>query len=143
MAEIRNETSEEGAAVIIQPDTVLPSQFFAGMQQKGFIEGEKRLVAAVLADAVECYMKQIDTTDPRGRQLFEEAEIWIFTENRGWFFSFDSICEILGLDPTYLRRGIAEWSKRRAPTLRRSAVFRPQAPPVRSIYSQTLKKAVG
>ena len=143
MAEIRNETSEEGAAVIIQPDTVLPSQFFAGMQQKGFIEGEKRLVAAVLADAVECYMKQIDTTDPRGRQLFEEAETWIFTEDMGWFFSFDSICEILGLDPTYLRRGIVEWSKRRAPTLRRSAVFRPQAPSVGPISSQTFRKAVG
>lgn len=140
MSEVRNDKSEEATTGMFQPDTLLPSQFFAALRQKGFVEGEKRLMAAVLADGVECYMKQIDTTDSRGRQLFEDAEAWIFSENRSWFLSFDSICEILGLDPDYLRKGILEWRKKRTPTLKRSAAFRPQAPTLRS---QPLKKAVG
>ena len=128
---------------MFQPDTLLPSQFFTTLRHRGYVEGEKRLVAAVLADAVECYMKQMDTTDPRGRQLFEEAEAWIFTETKGWFFSFDSICEILGLHPGYVRRGILEWRKRHAPTLGRSAAFRPQARFAEPIVVERLKKAVG
>src|ERR1044071_6478135 len=101
---------EESAGPVFQPDTVLPSQFFAALRQKGFIEGEKRLMAAVLADAVDVYMKQAFTTDTRGRNLFLDSEAWLFTDAPGpWFFSFRNICDLLGLEPEYIRRGLREW----------------------------------
>ena len=120
MAENRNDsTSGDENAAVFQPDTVLPSQFFATLRQKGYVEGEKRLVAAVLADAVECYMKQAGATDPCSRQVFREAEQWIFGETPGWFFSFPSVCDVLGLDAQYVRRGLEEWREKR------EALFRP------------------
>jgi hypothetical protein len=143
MSETHNPTPEEGGPAMFQPDTLLPSQFFAALRQKGLVEGEKRLMAAVLADAVECYMKQLDSLEPRGRQLFEDAEAWIFTENKAWFFSFDTICEILNLDPAYIRQGILEWRRKRTPTLRRATAFRRPTHSVAPVPDQDWKKAVG
>ena len=69
----RTENSSDEQGAIFQPDTVLPSQFYAALREKGFVEGEKRLMAAVLADAVETYMKQHGSADHRGMMLFRDA----------------------------------------------------------------------
>ncbi|MBI2962454.1 MAG: hypothetical protein HYY35_01760 [Deltaproteobacteria bacterium] len=145
MTESRRDPTEEIAGPVFQPDMVLPAQFFAALREKGFVEGEKRLMAAVLTDAVDCYMKQAFSSDGRGRQLFQDAEAWLFeTESSRWFFSFVNICDVLGLDPEYLRRGLKEWRLRRVPTLRSAEAFRREP---RSSHDATthreLKKAVG
>ena len=125
MSEIQQEPTEETGGPVFQPDTVLPSQFFAVLRQKGFIEGEKRLMAAVLADAVEVYMKQAFNTDARAHQLFLDAETWLFGCEPGpSFFSFTNICDMLGLEPEYIRRGLVEWRAKRVPTIRPSEAFR-------------------
>ena len=122
MAEARETSAGEDAA-LFQPDTLLPTQFFSVLRQKGFVEGEKRLMAAVLADAVECYMKQSDAPDVRGQQMFGDAEAWIFGSTTRWLFSYGNICDVLGLDPEYVRRGLRTWRSRRAQpfTLRKAA----------------------
>src|ERR1043165_390915 len=108
MTEIR-QTDELGGPVI-QPDTVLPSQFFAVLREKGFVEGEKRLMAAVLADAVDVYQKMAFAAEARGQQLFKDAEEWIFGASIGRsFFSFENICDVLSLEPEYIRRGLLDW----------------------------------
>ena len=38
--------------------------------------------------------------------LFNEAEDWIMEQDNDWMFSFVSICEILRLNPEYVRRGL-------------------------------------
>jgi hypothetical protein len=125
MSDIRHDAIEESAGPVFQPDTVLPSQFFAALREKGFIEGEKRLMAAVLADAVDIYMKQAFTTDTKGRNLFVDAEAWLFQDEVGpWFFSFHNICDMLGLEPEYIRRGLLEWRHKRQPSMRPSEAFR-------------------
>ena len=68
---------------------------------------------AILVDAVECYMKHSRTSDRRNRQLFEDAEAWIFTESPGEFLSFRSVCEVLGLEPEYVRQGLVVWQRKR------------------------------
>src|SRR5882724_4545359 len=114
MNESRQDAAMEGAGPVFQPDTVLPSQFFGALREKGYVEGEKRLMAAILADAVECYMKQAFTTEGRGRQLFLDAETWIFTEDHGpWFFSYVNICDVLALEPDYIRQGLVRWRRNR------------------------------
>ncbi len=145
MTEIRRDPIDYSSGSVIQPDTVLPDQFFASLREKGFVEGEKRLMAAVLADAVDCYMKQAFSSDPRGQQLFRDAEAWLFPEEPSrWFFSFVNICDVLGLEPDYLQHGLREWRQRRVPTLqpleafqRRPRSSRPAAP------QRELEKAVG
>ncbi len=144
MNESRQDAAMEGAGPVFQPDTVLPSQFFAGLREKGYVEGEKRLMAAILADAVDCYMKLAFATEGRGRQLFQEAEAWIFSDEHGpWFFSFLNIADVLGLDTDYIRQGLLRWRRNRTAPLRPSDVFRKPGKGGREATPEELRKAVG
>jgi hypothetical protein len=40
---------------------------------------------------------------------FDEALKWIASNDRGWFFSYENICETLEINPEYLRRGLETW----------------------------------
>ena len=101
---------------LFQPNLLLAGQFADALRSRGaFVEGEKRLLAAVLDDAVDCYMKHCGATQTRQRQLFEEAEGWIFDDSRGELFTFATVCEILGFEPDYIRRGLLEWRRRHHP----------------------------
>ena len=125
MSYIQKDAIEESAGPVFQPDTVLPSQFFAVLREKAFIEGEKRLMAAVLADAVDVYMKLASAPDSRGRNLFSDAEAWLLAVEPGpWFFSFHNICDMLNLEAEYIRRGLREWRSKRQPSIRASEAFR-------------------
>src|SRR5512141_2804831 len=97
---------------LFQPDILLPSQFFVTLRRKGPQEPERRLVVAILEDAVECFHKHLFARDYKARQLFEDAEMWILSEDRDWPFSFENICELLDLNPQYLRRGLVTWKER-------------------------------
>jgi hypothetical protein len=104
---------EERLAGLFQPDTLLPSQFFGRVRRPGHLDGERRLMIAVLEDAVDVYRKQVDSTDPRGKQLFREAEEWIANPDPSWLYSFENICDVLDLNAEYLRRGLHAWKRRR------------------------------
>jgi hypothetical protein len=106
---------------LFEPDTLLPAQFFAAFSREGGLVRERRLMLAVLQDAVECYQKYALARDPKGRALFEGAEEWIDSGERDWPFSYENICEILGLNPDYIRGGLSKWRQQRSPLKRRSA----------------------
>jgi len=144
MSEIRQNATEESAGPVFQPDTVLPSQFFGALREKGFIEGEKRLMAAVLADAVDVYMKQAFTADSKARNLFLDAEAWLFADEPGpWFFSFHNICDMLGLEAEYIRRGLRESHSNRQPSIRPSEAFRRGPRTSRGNRNDELEKVAG
>jgi predicted metal-dependent hydrolase len=99
-------------AYLLQPDSILPSQYFAALKRKAANEPERRLVIAVLQDAVDCYQKHFRARDRRARQLFIDAEQWITSEDRSWPFSFENVCDLLQINAEYLRRGLATWKER-------------------------------
>lgn len=70
---------------------------------------ECRLLWAVLENAVDAYMKYAFSTSRRGKRLFREAEEWIWRDDPTWLCSFTSICNVLGVDPDYVRRGLQKW----------------------------------
>src|SRR5579885_1515481 len=107
------ETLDERLPSLFEPDTLLPIQYFEAMRKKHLLEGEKRLILSVLEDAVECFMKCIDATTNKGQRLFRDAEDWINLEDKQWVFSFDNVCEMLDIEPEYLRRGLQLWKARR------------------------------
>lgn len=80
--------------------------------RRSALEPEKSLLLAVLEDAVACFQKYSVAQDPRGKEMFREAEHWIMQAKNGWLFSFDNVCDLLGLDPAYLRQGLRCWQKR-------------------------------
>jgi hypothetical protein len=100
---------DDGGSVGLEPETILPSQFFDRVQIDATLQPEKRLMLAVLEDAVGTFQKYVTATTRRGRRLFEEAEAWFDTTGSDWPFAFENICQALSLEPVYLRRGLARW----------------------------------
>ena len=76
-------------------------------------DGEERLMLAVLESAVEDFQKYVLARKPRGKQLFQHAEDWFLEKDSEELFSFESICETLGLHPDHIRKGLMVWKEAR------------------------------
>ena len=73
------------------------------------LNGEERLMLAVLENAIEHFQEYAFAGDPKGRALFIEAEQWMFENDNDWFYSFENVCETLRLSPDYVRQGMLLW----------------------------------
>src|SRR5216683_681707 len=98
-----------GTGAELAPETVLPSQFFDRLQADASLQPEKRLMLAVLEDAVGTFQKYVTSSTRRGQRLFTEAEEWFAASATDWPFGFENICEALGLEPAYIRAGLGRW----------------------------------
>lgn len=90
-------------ARILEPDIFLPSQFYGSTGLSRQLEGEKRLMIAVLKDAVECLEKYRGSRNSVGQCQYLSAIEWVEDTDTDWLFSFTNICDLLGFDPEYLR----------------------------------------
>jgi len=90
-------TPDESIGFLFQPDSLLSAHYFGTLRRKTFLEPEKRLMLALLEDAIHCFQDNLLTQNVRSRRLFEEAEEWIVEADGDWVFSFENICEALGL----------------------------------------------
>src|SRR5262245_41178317 len=66
----------------------------------------RRLLVAVLEDAVITFEKCASARDHRGRRIFLETEAWFRSDDTAAPFSFIAVCDALGLDPEYVRSGL-------------------------------------
>jgi hypothetical protein len=103
---------EERVTSLFQPDTLLPEQYLETFRRKLHLEPEKKLMLAILEDAIACFQKYIFARDAKGKALFREAEEWVQEKGSEGIFSFDMVCETLGFNPDYLRRGMTEWKSK-------------------------------
>jgi hypothetical protein len=110
---MEKETLDEKLPGLFEPDTLLPIQYFEAMRRKHLLEGEKRLILSVLEDAVECFMKCIESATNKGQRLFRDADEWINLEDKRWVFSFDNVCEMLDINADYMRAGLRRWKERK------------------------------
>src|ERR1044072_3992217 len=108
-------------ASMFQPDSLLPVQYFENFRRKVQTEPEKRLLLAVLEDALACYQKHFPRRGGRGMRLFRETEEWIFREDSTRPFSFTNICEVVGFDTQYICSGL---HKRRATEIEKESRMR-------------------
>ena len=90
-------------ARILEPDIFLPSQFYGSGALSRQLDGEKRLMIAVLKDAVECLDKYRESRSSAGQIQYENAIEWVEENSNDWLFSFNNICDLLGFDAEYLR----------------------------------------
>ena len=79
--------------------------------KKTLREGEERLMLAVLENAVEYFQKYVLARKPSGKQLFREAEEWFLDKDGEALYSFENICETLGLHPDPIRKGLMVWKE--------------------------------
>ena len=121
------ETLDERLPALFEPDTLLPIQYFEAMRRKHLLEGEKRLILSVLEDAIECFMKCMDSATSKGQRLYREADEWIALEDKHWVFSFDNVCDMLDINPEYMRRGLRDWKLRKVEAMQRAAEAKAEA----------------
>jgi hypothetical protein len=91
---------------------ILPCQYFdtSGGHR---MSGEQRLMLALLADAINVYQQGVLSHSTRKRLLYVDAERWIMAGARTRHaFSFDTVCDALGINPAVLRRRMVAWKHR-------------------------------
>jgi hypothetical protein len=107
---LRNASVEERVFSLFQPDVLVPSQYLATTRSKTYREPEKKLMLAVLEDALFCFQNGLLSKDnKKKRDLSHDAEEWIMEEGDESLFSFTELCELLGIHPQYLRKQLLRW----------------------------------
>ena len=56
----------------------------------------------------------------------------IATGDRGWFFSYENICETLEINPEYLRRGLDSWRRGQSPVIHQATPAKHDTPRMRA-----------
>ena len=93
---------EPSAAALFASEVVLPAQYWAS-QSDLRTEPEKRLMVAVLEEAMATLLNWSESSNAAARQLASEARQWIESDDRSGPFSFATICDVLGLDTSRVR----------------------------------------
>ena len=101
----------EKSASLMQLDSLVPYQYLETTMRKVPLEAEKQLMLAVLEDAIYCFQKYCNARSRKEQRLFANTEAWIVEPDDGWIFSFEHICETMGLDPSCMRRGLMQWKQ--------------------------------
>jgi hypothetical protein len=98
----------------VSEEVITPEQFFTPADRSGATwTPERRLLLAVLEDAVVMYLRYRNNFSTRGKRLFRETQKWFDSQDRTSLCAFESICDHLNFDADYLRLGL-----RRLPRLR-------------------------
>jgi hypothetical protein len=110
-----------------EPDFLVPVQFFDLTRRRALLDGETRLVFAVLEDAVRCYLRNVNSTRSSEREQFAEVLRW-FEAGAGSNspFSFEYVCDVLGIDAGSLRSRLSLLSVEDLPTKQMRSVGRRQ-----------------
>lgn len=104
---------EDPALTMVEPDTMTPLQFYDRIFAEASLVPEKRLMLAVLEDAIASFQRAF--IQPRialeeGEDF--DVEEWLESDDMSWPFSFASICQALDMEPEYLRTGLRDWRSR-------------------------------
>ena len=123
MTAMRNVLATEYSSRLFEPDAVLAAQFYANFKVSPYTQPELQLMAAVLEDAISCLSINFRPATVRQRKQLDEARQWFAADDESeWIFSFKNICEALGINPHYLRRGLIQSSSaEKKPAGRRAA----------------------
>lgn len=103
-------------AELFAPEIVLPDQLHQGYRRDSYLSGEKALMLAVLEDGIRCFQEHLTNPRSNPRLLSKQAEDWIRAVDYEWPFSFNNVCETLGIDPEALREKLLTWKAKRLAT---------------------------
>jgi hypothetical protein len=106
-------TRDDRGAEFLEPDVMTPDQFFGLLRQRSWQDGERRLMAAVLQDGIENFQKYAFADDALGREIFDVERSWVIAKSDHSLFAFNTVCEILDINPEFLRAGLLRWLEQR------------------------------
>lgn len=91
---------------LVAPEVILPLQYDLLFARHDRLTPQQRLMLAVLENAVHDVQRYQYTNRKRERQFFREALEWFTIPGDKGAFSFVAVCQNLGLEPNYIRRGL-------------------------------------
>jgi hypothetical protein len=94
---------DDGLAALLQTETILPTQYWGGPIDDVRSAPERRLLLAVLEDALITLLRHRGRDDLGSRRLVIETEKWVASQRRRSAFDFVGLCDVLRLDPAYIR----------------------------------------
>jgi len=100
----RRESGNERPSDVSLP----PGEFFDTRVPLATVCPETALMYAVLEDALLDFQKQFEV-DRRRNQQARQAEAWFFSDDFDWPLSFVSICDVLRLQPKFIRTKLNHW----------------------------------
>jgi hypothetical protein len=92
---------------LLQAEIVLPVQFHGTPKRTAAFQPVRRLMLAMLVDAVRCFRTKSGARQPVRRRDFAEAQSWIFSDKDDGLFSFNAVCDALEIDPKAVRKTLA------------------------------------
>jgi len=98
-----------------EPDVLAVHDYLQVFQYRPALTPERRLLAAILRDAIDSYMRNCFAKSRREKKMYQETEEWFFGSDEG-VFSFENVCEVLRLAPGYIRRGLLSYKQGPAPS---------------------------
>jgi hypothetical protein len=88
-------------------DVILASQAFE--PRRGNHQALRRLMIALLEDAVRTFQRNLFSQGEHGRRLFREAETWLMDDHPDAALHFEDVCDALDLDADFLRSALQRW----------------------------------
>lgn len=113
---------------ITDPQGLVPEQFFSDSLPPS---SERSLVRALFAEAANSL---------RRKELRSEALKWIQGKDTNWPFSFENACEVLNLEPSWMRKKFEELASKgpeRRVVRRENAIHRRRIKPKAEPYHKT------
>lgn len=102
---------EDPATTMVAPDTMTPFQYYDRIFAEASLVPEKRLMLAVLEDAIAAFQRAYvqPRSSAEGQPSEQDVEAWLKSRDISWPFSFESICQALDMEAEYLRNGLLSW----------------------------------
>lgn len=104
-------SKEETQRLFGQPDVLCTQEYLHVYQGRPSDTPERRLMAAVLRDAIDCYLRDCCAPNRHKKRSYREAEEWFFKGDDRGVFSLENVCGILNLDPGYIQRSLLRYKE--------------------------------
>jgi hypothetical protein len=110
-------SSDRFPAGMCRPLRILPARYVDLLRQSASLEGERKLMLAVLWAGIHDYLAYANAGRGERRARFAEVYRWIHDRSGGQeLFSYEGLCEGLGIDPARLRRQVERLRRRPRPS---------------------------
>jgi len=87
-------------------------ELVGGQRDAGVGRPERALMRAMLQDAILCLLGEAAPAKDRAR-LAADARYWVESHSLAWVFSFENVCQALGINAEYARRHLLRLADQR------------------------------
>ena len=87
--------------------SVLPIQYYAPLRSRNDLDGELKLMFAVLKDGINSYLNSMLGRRVGDYRRFQEVLEWIDAKDTSGPFAYETLCDTFGLNPDALRKVLA------------------------------------